>query len=81
MATKMKSTKVQTLTALQYKSCCLHRQLSDTHDKWDYEQSLQQPLYEQKGVAQLLQIEQVWLKFSEGAVLVNCNMHKVLAFF
>ena len=35
----------------------------------------------QKGVAQLLQIEEVQLKFPEGVVSVNHHIHKKLIFF
>ena len=36
---------------------------------------------EQKGVAQLLQIEEVWLNFLERVVLFNHHIHKKLLFF
>ena len=36
---------------------------------------------EQKGVAQLLQIEEVQLNLPEGVVLGNHHMHKKLVFF
>ena len=36
---------------------------------------------EQKGVAQLLQIEEVWLKSSRRCGFSNHHMHKKLAFF
>ena len=52
----MKSTKCDPRRSLKW-SFCLNCKLSDLHDKLDYEQSLQQ-----KGVAQLLQIEEVRLK-------------------
>ena len=74
----MKSTKYGPLPHSKW-SCCLHCKLSDTHKKMRL-RTKSAGTIEQKGVAQLLQIEEVRLK-STRRCIVNHHMHKKLAFF